>query len=198
MQTGDLDALAQQLLETLDLDRADDAFVLARRCGFQVRFINERAHPCVSGDTIIINKDRVERMHFAVLHELSHVLLDREELPNTEVHANALASALLLPRQLFHRDLKRLGWAFPALKTAYPNASYEAIGRRICSLRDATLWVRDVAHGVDRVWQAGKRRKLDEETQQALDWVCTTPAPWHSPSAVRVEEAGWVRGLVVG
>ena len=195
MLRGDIEALAESLLDSLHLDRVTCARTTAELCGFTVAEVDTKS--CVLGDVICVQRSRPERQNFAVLHELAHAVLRHEGVEDHEHYANLLASALLLPRRDFKRSLRNLGWDFRALKSEYPAASFEAIGRRICAVSDATLWARDVSQGLVYEWQAGRRRKRPPEVTEALDWLCTTSEPWHSPSAVRVEVEGWIRAIAI-
>lgn len=86
---------------------------------------------------------RPERRAFAISHELSHWLLRRAGIPDEEDVVNYLGAATLLPRLAFEADLRRWGWDLLRLKAKHTHASFEAIARRICVLRDARACVFD-------------------------------------------------------
>jgi len=90
---------------------------------------------------------RAERQQWAVAHEIGEALaesvfgemgVDAREAPRQarETVANAIARAILLPREFFATDGPALGWDLPALKGRYCTASHELIARRMldCSL----------------------------------------------------------------
>jgi Zn-dependent peptidase ImmA (M78 family) len=88
---------------------------------------------------------RAEREQWAVAHEIGEALaesvfgelgVDAREAPRQgrETVANAIARAILLPREFFAIDAAALSWDLPALKERYRTASHELIARRMLDL----------------------------------------------------------------
>lgn len=142
----ELEQIATRVLEELDVQLPINPDVLAHRLGLTVV---DGGRGCEGllllelGQILVDETLRPERRAFAIAHELGHYLLRREGLPDTERDANYLASALLLPRAEFERDLRREGWDLIKLRARYRWASFEALARRIVALREARAFVFD-------------------------------------------------------
>lgn len=93
---------------------------------------------------------RCERRHWAILHELGEMAagdvfarlgIDPAEASPMarETVANDLAGRLLLPRDWFAPDARRLDWNVYRLKQRYTTASYEMIARRMLDLEVSVI-----------------------------------------------------------
>ncbi|MEJ5342410.1 MAG: ImmA/IrrE family metallo-endopeptidase [Thermogutta sp.] len=156
-----LDEFCQQQLEAAGLAFPPvDAFRLAALLRFEVVF--DAAHPqrasCVTlrhgpgGQRLIIVRpeERVERLHWAVAHEVGEFLVaevirtwgtpvDDVEPPHREWLANQLARRLLVPHRPFFADLQRLDGDLIALKSRFGTASYEVLARRMLDAPDPSV-----------------------------------------------------------
>lgn len=144
----ELEEIARGALEQTDLGPPVDPDILAHRLQLEVMDGGAGCEGLLIGRWIFVDEAmRPERRAFAIAHEIGHHLLRRHglEVPgrNDERGADYLASALLLPRDDFERDLRRLGWDLIALHARHRHASFEAIARRIVALRDARAFVFD-------------------------------------------------------
>lgn len=118
--------------------------LLARRRQLRVLDGGPGCDGLLVGSRIIVDESlRPQRRWFAIAHEIGHDIQRKEGLPDTEHGANYLASALLLPREAFELALRRWGWDLIRLAAHFRYASFEAIARRICALRDARACVFD-------------------------------------------------------
>lgn len=144
----DLEELARQALERTNLPTPIDADALAYKLGLEVRDGGPGCEGLLIGSLIFVDERmRPERRAFAIAHELGHHLLRGAGLEtpgrNDERGANYLASALLLPRTDFERDLRRARWDLLQLHAWHRQASFEAIARRIVALREARAFIFD-------------------------------------------------------
>lgn len=131
-----------------------DAFELARAYGLRVavdeRLAGRARYAVLSTPqrrkvipTIWLRPDpRPERLHWAVAHELGEHLASRvlEQVGKSveslkpamrEQLANAMASRLLLPKDLFLLEAQRYQWNLLALKRIFATASHELVARRM-------------------------------------------------------------------
>lgn len=135
------EGIARDILESTGCDDPPvDAFELAACCGLRV--VAKSGNAFICGNTIRVDmRSRRVRQHGDVAHEIGHWALGQAGAANTEEGATYLASALLLPRLRFNSDLRET-WDLHELMRRHPNASAEAIARRICSMRStiASVW----------------------------------------------------------
>lgn len=138
------EGIARELLEATGCDDPPvDAFELAACCG--LRILAKSGPASISGDTIRVDmRTRRVRQHGQVAHELGHWALARAREDDSEEGAIYIATALMLPRLRFDRDLRET-WDIHELMQRHPNASAEQIARRICAMRGAVASVWD--HG---------------------------------------------------
>jgi len=153
-----IDGLASGALATARVGEPPvDAMLVARTLGLAVAWDDRqsgRARLVTLAATgrlapaILLRRDpRAERLQWAVAHEIGEALaekafvelgIDPREAPRQarETVANAIASAILLPREFFPNDGAALGWDLLALKERYCTASHELIARRMldCSI----------------------------------------------------------------
>lgn len=140
----DLEELARLVLDEADLGPPIDPELLAIDHELEVRDGGPGCQGFLIGHRIIVDEHlRPERRAFAIAHELAHHLLRRRGLHDTESNANYLASAMLLPREEFERDLRVTGWDLLLLRARHRYASFEALARRIVALRPARAFVFD-------------------------------------------------------
>lgn len=202
MDRGALEGIARDVLETTGLDTPPvDAFELAAACGLTVCRSGapgaRYARGCIWVDATV----RTERQHGLVAHELGHWALDRARDRNTERAARYLAGALLLPRTAFDRDLAATRWNLVELHALHPNASYELIARRICTIRDAVAVVVDNGRVTARVDRDGwLPPELGARGWALVDEVLRTAAPVNPANlcwAVPVFDGTWRRVVLV-
>jgi hypothetical protein len=144
--------------DILDIARIEsppvDAFFVARQLEIIVatddlqagrgRFVRRKGRSrATSQATILIRSDeRVERLHWAVAHEVGESMAPRifaawgidprEASPTVrEEAANHLAGRLLLPTHWFARAAVESGWDLPDLKARFATASHELIARQM-------------------------------------------------------------------
>lgn len=144
----ELEEVARSALERANLRTPIDADALAYKLGLEVRDGGRDCEGLLIGSLIFVDEEmRHERRAFAIAHEIGHHLLRAAGLetpPRNDEHAaNYLASALLLPRQDFERDLRRARWDLIQLHAWHRQASFEAIARRIVALREARAFIFD-------------------------------------------------------
>jgi Zn-dependent peptidase ImmA (M78 family) len=168
--------------------------------------------------SILLKHDpRIERLHWAVAHEIGEALAERvfselavdpslAPIQARETIANGMASRLLLPKQNFAADGKACNWELFRLKEIYATASHELIARRML---DFTMPVIIAVYDQNRVtWRKGNsafrvspagqneldcRRRAYETGEMATDDGPPTVRAWpiHEPlwkrEIVRVE-----------
>lgn len=185
-----------------------DALELAACCELRVqREPGVRRGNLVLDEQLIQVNPRLEgpRLHGTVAHEIGHWALVRAREPNVEEGARYLAGALLLPRAIFMRDLRRTEWSLLRLRELHPNASAEMIARRLVQVRDAVASIWDNGRCSARVaspWLPSERvgRRTSSLERALADAALTTgevqrPAPlvW----AVPVFAGGHRRVIVI-
>lgn len=92
---------------------------------------------------VVLNESvPVERLNFALAHEIAHILLNHtdEVAPDEEQEANILASEILLPDNDFMVDAHR---PLRVLKALYPHASFEVLARRKIQFVPAVMTIVD-------------------------------------------------------
>lgn len=172
--------LARVALEHADLSGAVSPYVLARRRGLRVLDGGHGCEGVLVGNRIIIDaSQRKTRRAFIVAHELGHHVQREAGIPDTEAGANYLASALLLPRGDFEPDLRRWGWDVLRIAAKYRHASFEAIARRICALREARACI------FDRPLRGQK-----PESSYVVPWQHGRPTPEEREAAEAAIEHG--------
>ena len=153
-----VDRIAAEAVDTAQIEVPPiDAMRVAERLGLAVAWDDRqsgrarRVTLAAAGRlarAILLRRDpRAERQQWAVAHEIGEALaekafvelgIDPREAPRQarEMVANAIASAILLPREFFPNDGAALGWDLLALKERYCTASHELIARRMldCSI----------------------------------------------------------------
>lgn len=137
MDTHLLEGVAQEFLEATGCDTdPGDAFELASLFGLTIRADGrERIDLRGSGTIYVDTRNRRERQHGTVAHELGHALLDCHRLPQSERAASYLAGALIWPWRAFGRALNQCGWDLYALRQRNLNASFELIAWRLTQYR---------------------------------------------------------------
>ena len=144
-----VDRVAANALAVAGIGRPPiDAIRVAQQLGLAVAWDDQqagRARLVMGRQTaaILMRHDpRAEREQWAVAHELGEALakevfskldVDPRTAPRhaREMVANAIASAILLPREFFATDGAALSWDLLALKEQYRTASHELIARRM-------------------------------------------------------------------
>lgn len=140
----DLEEIAREALESTNVGAPVDPEIIAIRKEIEVRDCGANEDGFLVGRVIYVPEShRRQRRAFAIAHELAHWFLRCAGLPDDEASVNYLAAALLLPRDDFERDLRRVGWDLIALCARHRWASFEACARRIVALRDARVHVFD-------------------------------------------------------
>lgn len=137
--------------------------------------------------------DRPERQALALLHEVAHVLLVQNMLPNNEANAWLLGNALLFPRREF--IAMRRTMTVDQIAAAHPWASHEAAARREVALTSASvLWVCDKGPRprTYRVTSPGWRWPLREPTTIERETISAA-----FEARERVELVGGVRAWCV-
>ncbi|MBK8260191.1 MAG: ImmA/IrrE family metallo-endopeptidase [Nannocystis sp.] len=156
----DVEGLASEMLESVEMGCPVHPWTMAARAGYVVRVGPARYPAMTLGPTIVVPDHRDERRAFAVLHELAHATLRNAGLPDPETTVDLVASAALLPRAAFLRDVERTGGNLHALKRLHPHASYEAIARRLVAVCGGAVTVHDVGPRGHRSRTAGAPRRL--------------------------------------
>jgi hypothetical protein len=139
--------------------------------------------------------ERPQRQGLAALHELAHLLLDANGITNDEEHAWWLSTALLLPRDVMLRARRR-GATIEDIVREHPDASHEAVARRIVAMASSLIvWVWDVAPSERkpyRVISPGWRWALRAPCE--LEWGAMREA---RSSGSPIEPVGGVRAWAV-
>lgn len=187
----DREELARETLERVDVGVPVDPEVVALELGLEIYDGGAGCEGLLVGDEILIDEHmRTERRAFGIGHELGHWLQRRHGLPDTEHGANYLASAVLLPRDDFERDLRRCGWDLLRLRSLHRWASFEACARRIVALREARVFVfdRPLRGQKGPSWYSVPwgRSPSDEERIAAREAVSTG-----APVEIRAGLTGW-------
>lgn len=135
---------ADALRRTRLAGTAPDPDVIAKRLGLLVRDGGPDCDGVLIGDRIFVSETmRPTRRAFTIAHELGHWLQREAGLPDTEASADYIAAALMMPIHPFARDLDSTGWDLLQLHARFRLASFEAIARRIVTLRDARAVIFD-------------------------------------------------------
>ena len=142
--TVDVEGIAARMLDAVEVAAPVCPWTMAARAGFAVKVGPARRPAMTLGPVIVVPPHRVERRAFSVAHELAHAALRWAGENDDEPTVDAVASAVLLPREAFARDVADVGADLRALKVRHPRASYEAIGRRVAALIGARLAIHDV------------------------------------------------------
>jgi len=195
----DVEDVAERLLDAAEMEGPTHPWRVAVRFGFDVRIGLPRMPATVLGRVIVVPDHRVERRGFAVLHELAHVALRTMRVRDTEARVDAVASAVLLPRASFTRDVARLGSDVHALKVVHPFASHEAIARRLVQLGLAAVTVHDRGPRGVRCRRVGARR-TPPTLERALVLEAHASGEVVGPPEVRaypVRDGAWSRVIVV-
>lgn len=187
----DLEELAREELEAANLSTPVDPEELVIHLDLEVLDGGLGCAGFLVGRNIYVDESlRAQRRAFAVAHEVAHYLLRRRQMPDPEWKANYLASALLLPRDDFERDLRRWGWDLLRLCAQHRHASFEAVARRIVALREARAFVFDkpLAGQSRPRWYSvpSGRRPSDEERLAAREAIASG-----APVEVRAGLVGW-------
>lgn len=187
----ELEELARVWLERANVGVQVDADLLALRLDYEV--CDAPTEGCIVPPHIFVSELlRPERRAFTICHELAHEVLRLSGFNNwkSEQAASYLGSALLLPRDDFDRDLKRIGWDLIALKARHRHASFEALARRIVALREAhaVIWDKPLCGQRRPGWYAIPRhhRPSREEREAAAHAVATG-----SPIELRAGLTAW-------
>jgi hypothetical protein len=199
----ELEELAARALEEADLGAPVDPDVLAHRLGLRVLDGGPTCTGVLLPDgTVLVNDaERPERRAFTIAHEIAHCVLRSAGLEDDEPSANYLGAALLLPKDDFERDLRRCGWDLLHLRARHRLASFEALARRICALRDARMFVFDRPQDAPRRYYSVPwgLRPSDPE-REAADEAERCGAPVEIVAGVTawpVVEHGWHRVITL-
>ena len=142
-----LEGLARQIHEDLQLEAPIDAFALAEAMGLRLKPWSKSGGMCVGNVVCYPAKANAVRQHGTIAHECGHVVLDRAgEDAQDEDAADYLASALMLPRSAFLRDLDAFNWDLLAIHERHPNASWQMLVVRCVQLASASASVWDAGH----------------------------------------------------
>lgn len=98
-----------------------------------------------AGKKIFLQADaRPERKHFTILREMAERRI-AARVPANFLHtaSSAVAGCLLMPGKTFRWDGAATGWDLGELKKRYPNASFEAIARRIPPFKACVVTISD-------------------------------------------------------
>lgn len=207
----ELEEVARDALEVADVGSPVRPRELARRLGFTVRDAGPRCGGLLlplQRVILVDESERVERRAFAVAHELAHFLLRCRGLETAgtpyreaERQANYLASALLLPRDDFDRDLRTLGWDLFRLRSRHRWASFEALARRVVSLRGARAFVFDrPTHGRPRWYSVPSGLRPSPGEREAAAEAAQAGAPVEAYAGVwgwPVLQHDWARVIVL-
>lgn len=161
---------AALLSETCLDDPPVSALQLAAMCGLRVHLGGSGAS--LAGGVISAPaKVATTRLHGLIAHELGHWALARYDEPDSEEGASYVGGALMLPQARFGQDLRATSWHLPALQAVHTNVSAEAIGHRICQLRDAVVSVYDQGRLTKRLvspWLEDRRFKRVSSWERGL------------------------------
>lgn len=201
----ELEELAREALERTDVGTPVSPARVARARGLELYDGGPGCLGLLVGRRIYVDDSmRRTRRAFSIAHEIGHDIEREHGLPFREWRADYLASAILLPRLEFERDLRRHGWDLLALASRHRWASFEAIARRIVSLRDARACVFDRPLMGQRdpaeytiPWRAPK--PTPEEREAANEAISHGIPVELRPglTAWPVVEAGWARAITV-
>lgn len=194
----DVEGMAGRMLEAVEMTAPVHPWVMAARAGYRVRMGPGSLPAMTLGPTIVVPEHREERRAFAVLHELAHAALRNSGHDDPEGLVDAIASAVLLPREPFARDVEETRGDLDALKARHPFASYEAIGRRIVALRGGSLLVHDIGPRGKRVRQSGTLPHRTLARALVLE-AHASGRPLGPPEmrAVPVRDGAWSRVLLL-
>jgi len=201
-----------------------DALRVAQRLGLAVawddrqagraRLVTLAAAGRQTAAILMRHDPRAEREQWAVAHELGEALAERvfgelgvdpREAPRQgrEMVANAIASAILLPREFFATDGPALEWDLVALKERYRTASHELIARRMldCSLpvyislydQDRLTWRRSNTSGrrpPPSELELNARRRAHESGEAVIEFGPPKIQVWP------IHEPAWQREIV--
>lgn len=194
--TVDVEGMAARMLDAVEVAAPICPWTMAARAGFAVKVGPARQPAMTLGPVIVVPPHRVERRAFSVAHELAHAALRCADLDDNERTVDAVASAVLLPRGAFARDVADVGADLRALKARHPRASYEAIGRRVAALLGATLTIHDVGPRGVRVRGSTSIRPLERALVLEARASCEAVGP-EDMRACPVTDGPWSRVLVL-
>jgi hypothetical protein len=142
---------ARYVHDETGVDTPVDAFTLAY--AFDLR-LNPRngGGASLNGQDLFYDASAPLRVqHMLVAHEVGHYALRYCGEPDSEEAADYLASALMLPRRTFDRDLIETAWDLEQLCARHPNVTGEVVALRIPELREAMVTVADVSWPLTRL-----------------------------------------------
>jgi hypothetical protein len=194
-----LEGIARHLHDKTGIEAPVDALLLAHRLGLTLRPW-AKSHGALDGNTIFVPTRygmRDQRKQFRVAHELGHWALREDGADDTcEASADYLAGALLLPREVFMRDLGATDWDLLELQRLHSNASAQAIVIRMTQVSPATASVWDAGH-CHRGYGA-PREELEQLDRELAERALGVQEPLRGEvSAWPISSGSWRRVCVV-
>ena len=123
-------------------------------------------------------KDRPERKHFALAHEIMELQLKKVLDDPRECHrrANLGASFLLMPTEWFRDECLRTGFDLAELKKVFSTASWEAVALRTLNVSEAIITILDDGRVTKRKssYPYYIPRKLSDEEKKVVEQVLRT------------------------
>lgn len=203
MDPATWEGIAADLHNETGISAPVDAFLIADRCGIEVRGGARSSRR--EGNVVYLDATaRRVRAHGVLAHEIGHFALERAGEPDSEQGARYLAGALMLPRRDFDLHLRQSGWLLTDLQYRNPNASMEMIARRIVQMRDAVMTIID--HGKVRYRRASpwledpRLGRLTKWERQLADTAVLTGDPVQGGElvwAVPVIDPPWQRVVII-
>ncbi len=124
------------------------------------------------------HKDRPERKHFALAHEIMELQLKKVLDDPKESHrwANLGASFLLMPGKWFRDECSRTGFDIAELKKVFSTASWEAVALRTLNFSESITTIVDNGRVTRRKasYPHYVPSKLSDEEKQVVQEVLTT------------------------
>lgn len=141
------------------------------------------------------------RDEFTLAHELMELHIPsswRRDLPKEvkEAACDRGAAALLLPAQAFTASVNKVGVDLPALRRAWPNASWSTLAKRLVDIEEAATvasW-----EALEPAWRYGAEAHPDEEHALAEVYAGRGRAKVRGVRAWRLSGAGMGRAVSVG
>ncbi len=223
-----LDAVAAEVLDEAGIERPPiDALLVAEALKITVAFDDRqrgraryvrlrgprgnRSKPSI----LLRPEPRPERRQWAVAHEIGEHVAWRvfgrlgvdpgETGPDArESVANQLAGRLLLPGLWFEADAVARGWDLLALKSRYPTASHELIGRRMLEFSPPVI-ITVFDHGRVSFRRSNLPGRVPAPSDQELDcWRCVhrRNRPWRGEAGAQtvfgwpIHEEDWQREIL--
>lgn len=171
------EGVAASLLEQTGLDDGPvSAIDLAALCGLTLSpSVGNRGE--LVGDVLRYNtKERPTRQQAVVAHELGHWALRWAGEDDSEQGATYVGHALLLPRRVYSRQLRRT-WSPATLARLYPAVPVSWIVRRVAQLRlDTVATIADNNRVTER-YSCRPAPRLSDSERTLLDYSLRTGGP---------------------